>query len=66
MFRQFFADMPLTELPLFALGVFLTVFLGVLARTLLWKRAADYQSAAQLPLEEQPAPHSASHEATHG
>lgn len=50
MFKQFFAGMEYTELPLFALGLFMAMFALMALRTFLYKSSRDFEPAAQLPL----------------
>ncbi len=52
MFKAYFANMEWTALPLFALGLFLTMFVLMLLRTFAFKRVTDYDSAAALPLHD--------------
>jgi cytochrome c oxidase cbb3-type subunit 4 len=52
MFRQFFAGMQLTALPLFAMFFFLAIFIGVVAWVLLARRGQDFDGLARLPLTE--------------
>lgn len=56
MFAQFYAHMPWTDLPIFALLLFLSVFLAVVARTLTRKQRGELEALAQLPLERDDAP----------
>jgi len=60
MYRQFYADMDFTHLPLFALLFFLAVFLGVVAWLFLARRSRDFEAVSLLPLAEQSAPGQAS------
>lgn len=50
MFKQFFAGMEWTELPLFALGLFIAMFVLMTLRTFVYKTKGDFEPAAQLPL----------------
>jgi cytochrome c oxidase cbb3-type subunit 4 len=53
MYKQFYAGMSLTELPLFALVLFIAVFLGVCAWVFGVRRSRDFDSLARMPLAEQ-------------
>jgi hypothetical protein len=53
MYKQFFANMESTTLPLFAFFVFVTAFLLMLARTFLFKRKGDFDPLAALPLRDE-------------
>lgn len=53
MYKQFFANMESATLPLFAMGVFVTGFLLMLARTFFYKRRSDFDPLAALPLNDQ-------------
>lgn len=55
MFGQFYAGMHWTSLPVFALILFLTVFLVVVVRTILLAKRDDVDKLARLPLEDEPA-----------
>ena len=50
MYKQFFAGMQLTALPLFAMLFFLALFAGVVAWVLLARRGQDFDGLARLPL----------------
>jgi hypothetical protein len=50
MYKQFFANMESTALPLFAFAIFSGAFLLMLARTFLFKRKSDFDPLAALPL----------------
>ena len=52
MYRQFFAGMQLTALPLFAMFLFLAFFTGVVAWVFLARRGQDFDGLARLPLSE--------------
>lgn len=52
MFKQYFAGMEWTGLPLFALGLFIAMFVLMLLRTFAWKSAGDFEPASQLPLSD--------------
>ena len=56
MFAQFYAHMPWTDLPVFALLLFFSVFLAVVARVLSPKQRAELEAAARLPLERDDVP----------
>jgi cytochrome c oxidase cbb3-type subunit 4 len=53
MFGQFYAGMRWTALPLFALLLFLTVFLVVVLRTILLAKRDEIDRLARLPLEDE-------------
>jgi len=53
MFGQFYAGMHWTALPLFALILFLTVFLVVVLRTILLAKRDEIDRLARLPLEDE-------------
>ncbi|MEW5740331.1 MAG: CcoQ/FixQ family Cbb3-type cytochrome c oxidase assembly chaperone [Myxococcota bacterium] len=52
MYRQFFAGMEWTALPLFALGLFLVMFVLMLLRTFAWKSKGDFAQQENLPLSD--------------
>ena len=52
MFQQFFAEMEWTALPLFALGLFMVMFVAVLVRTFALKSKGDFEAQRALPLSE--------------
>lgn len=52
MYKQFYQGMALTELPLFALVLFIMVFLGVVAWVFGVRRSRDFDTLAQMPLAE--------------
>jgi len=52
MYRQFFAALDSPALPLTAMGLFIAAFVLMLVRTYVWKRKADYDPIAALPLED--------------
>jgi len=56
MYAQFYAHMPWTDLPVFALLLFLSVFLVVIARMLTRKQRAELEAVARLPLERDDVP----------
>jgi hypothetical protein len=51
-YREFFAGMDSTVLPLAAMAFFALAFALVLLRTFAWKRRRDYDSVAELPLAD--------------
>ena len=53
MFGQFYAGMHWTSLPVFALILFLTVFLVVVVRTILLAKRDEVDKLARLPLEDE-------------
>ncbi len=53
MYKQFYAGMAFEYLPLFALVLFMAVFIGTAVRLLL-RRSSDYDPLAQLPLSGPP------------
>lgn len=56
MYAQFYAHMPWKELPVFALLLFLTVFVGVVLRVVIFMRPSELEPLARLPLEGDPLP----------
>jgi cytochrome c oxidase cbb3-type subunit 4 len=52
MFGQFYAGMHWSALPLFALLLFLTIFLVVLVRTILFAKRAEVDRLSRLPLDD--------------
>ena len=56
MYKSFYAGNTLTELPLFALGLFLVFFLAVVVWVLAFKRKADFDAIASLPFDDSPSP----------
>jgi len=50
MYKQFYQGMALTELPLFALVLFVAIFLGVCAWVFVGRRSQDFDALAHLPL----------------
>lgn len=54
MYKQFFAGMEFTALPLFALGLFLVFFVMVGVRVFVLRARADFDAVAALPLNDQP------------
>jgi hypothetical protein len=53
MFGQFYSGMRWSALPVFALILFLTTFLVVILRTMLFAKRADLDALARLPLEHE-------------
>lgn len=53
MYKQFYQGMSLTELPLFALVLFIAVFFGVVAWVFVARRSGDFDALARMPLSEQ-------------
>ena len=51
MYRQFYAGMELTHLPLFTLVLFTAIFFATVLRLFARRRAADFEAIAALPLE---------------
>lgn len=52
MFRQLFADNPLTAFPSVGLAVFMVVF-ALVTVSVLRRRAASYDALADLPLDDE-------------
>lgn len=52
MYKQFFANMDSVTLPLTALAIFFGAFVLMLARTFAYKRKADFDPVAALPLSD--------------
>lgn len=52
MYRQFYAALDSPALPLAAMGFFVVAFVLMLVRTYAWKKKADYDPIAALPLED--------------
>jgi hypothetical protein len=52
MYKQYFAGMEFTALPLFALFFFLVLFLAVGVRLFLVKRPKDFDRDASMPLSD--------------
>ena len=52
MVRQLFTNNPLVAYPMLALGIFVTVFFGVVL-VVLAKGAASFDGAARLPLDDE-------------
>ncbi|WP_164021341.1 cbb3-type cytochrome oxidase subunit 3 [Pyxidicoccus trucidator] len=57
MYKQFYSGMDLTELPLFALVLFIMVFLGVCAWVFGVRRGKDFDALANMPLAEREGGH---------
>lgn len=62
MFKQYFAGFEFTALPLFALALFLLMFVLVLVRTYAFKSQRDFEPQSQMPLFD--GKETASHEVT--
>ena len=56
MFRQMFADNPLTMFPTVGLGIFLIVFTGV-AINVMRRRPETFDDVARLPLDDEEVRH---------
>lgn len=56
MYKQFFAALESTALPLAAMAFFVLTFLVIIVRTYSLKRTSDYDAMANLPLEESATP----------
>ncbi len=52
MYKQFFAGMSFTALPLFALALFLVFFALVFLRTFAFRSKRDFDAMASLPLHD--------------
>lgn len=52
MWKSFYAGMAFTELPLFALLLFVTLFGVMLTRIFILKRKQDFDPLAALPLDD--------------
>lgn len=52
MYKQFFAGMEWTSLPLFALWLFLAMFALMALRTFLYKSARDFEPQSRMPLSD--------------
>lgn len=50
MFKQFFAGMEWTALPIFALWLFMSMFTLMVLRTFVFKTKGDFAPHSQLPL----------------
>jgi cbb3-type cytochrome oxidase subunit 3 len=54
MYRQFFAGMEFTALPLFALALFIVFFALVAVRVFALRGKKDFDAVASLPLHDEP------------
>jgi hypothetical protein len=54
MYREFYAALPSTLLPIVVMAFFVVVFAVVLLRTFVLKRRRDYDRMAALPLADDP------------
>ncbi len=61
MYKSFFANMEFTALPIFALLLFVGMFVLMLARTWAYRKPSDYSAIAAAPLADDQ-PHSRSSE----
>lgn len=52
MYKQFFAGMSFTALPLFALALFLVFFALVFVRTFAFRSKHDFDAVASMPLDD--------------
>jgi len=52
MFKQFFAGMEFTALPIFALWLFMGIFVLMALRVFVFNSVRDYEPASQLPLND--------------
>jgi cytochrome c oxidase cbb3-type subunit IV len=52
MYKTFFANMEFTALPIFALVLFIGMFVLMLARTWLYRKPSDYSTIAAAPLAD--------------
>ena len=50
--QQFYEGMDLAQFPLFALVLFVSVFLIVVVRTFVFRRAEHFDNLARLPIAE--------------
>ena len=50
MYKAFYEGMTLTHLPLFSLFLFTVIFIAVVIRTFVLRRARDFDEAARMPL----------------
>ncbi len=50
MYRTFFEGMSLAELPIFALVLFVSLFVVVVVRTFVLRRSRDFDRLAAMPL----------------
>jgi hypothetical protein len=51
-YREFYAALDSPALPLFAMGLFVLLFLAMLLRTFAARRKSDYDPIAALPLQD--------------
>lgn len=54
MYREFYAALPSTLLPIVVMAFFLAAFVLVVVRTFVLKRRRDYERVAALPLADAP------------
>ena len=52
MFKEFFAGMESTALPIFGLGLFVAMFVLVVLRTFAFKTKGDFTPQSELPLSD--------------
>ena len=52
MFKEFFAGMEFTALPIFGLGLFIAMFVLVVLRTFAFKTKGDFTPQSELPLSD--------------
>jgi len=52
MFKQHFAGMEFTALPIFALLLFMSIFLLMVLRTFAFKTKGDFKPHSELPLSD--------------
>jgi hypothetical protein len=52
MFKEYFAGMEWTALPLFGLGLFVAMFVMVVLRTFAFKTKGDFKPHSELPLSD--------------
>lgn len=52
MYKQYFAGFEFVGLPLFALGLFLFMFVLVVLRTFAFKTRRDFEPQSELPLSD--------------
>ena len=52
MFKEFFAHMEWASLPIFALGLFIAMFVLVVLRTFVFKTRGDFDPQSALPLND--------------
>ncbi len=50
MYREFFANSPVLALPVLSLVIFITVFAGIVVRTMR-RRPSEFDGVASLPLQ---------------